>query len=129
MGDIKTWYDRDMMASDTWDGEVKRHLNTAEIILFLVSPDFLNTDYIWDIEIPRAIERHDNGDARVIPVILRPCAWEGPFTLFSKLLALPEKAKPVTSYNDQDSAWLKVFNGIKKVVNSLLAPGVGESDW
>ena len=129
MGDIKTWYDRDLMASDCWDEEIRRHLVKADIVLFLVSPDFLNTDYIWDIEIPKALENHESGKARVIPVILRPCAWEGPFTPFSKLLALPEKAKPVTGYDDPDSAWLTVFNGIKRVVNALLEPGEDRSDW
>jgi hypothetical protein len=75
-GDIETWFDRDMMAGDEWNDEILEHLERADIILFLVSLDFLSTDYIWDKEIPMAIERHEEGEAKVIPIILRPCAWE-----------------------------------------------------
>jgi len=126
-GDISTWYDRDMEPGDNWDNEVKRHLDKADIILFLVSPDFLNTDYILDIEIPKALKRHESGDSRVVPIILRPCTWEGRFTLFSTLLALPDKDKTISHFSGQDDAWLNVVQGIRRVIDSLIHPRDG--DW
>jgi hypothetical protein len=90
-----------------------------EFILFLISPDFLSTEYIRQSEIPKALERHENGEAKVIPIILRPCAWEGRFTRFSKLLALPDKEKTITTWGNEDEVWLKVFHSIKKVIDSM----------
>ena len=52
-----------------------QHIETSQIILLLVSAEFLNSDYCYDVELKRAIARHDAGDARVVPIILRPCDW------------------------------------------------------
>lgn len=112
-GEIATWHDRDLKAGEEWDPMIREHLQTADIILFLVSNDFIKTDYIWDIEITSAIEKHNRGEAAVIPIILRPCAWEGDMTPFSKLLALPDKEKTITTWGNEDKAWLSVFHGLK----------------
>src|SRR2546421_1318003 len=95
-GVITDWYDRDISAGSEWNEEIERHLNSAKVILLLVSPDFMNSDYINDVEVKHAMERHESGEARVIPVILRPGDWEG--TSFSKLQAVPTDALPVTSW-------------------------------
>src|SRR2546423_2881918 len=71
-GLIDVWYDRDISAGSDWEQEIKEQLHTAQIILLLVSPDFMASDYINDVELKRAIERHNSGEARVIPIILRP---------------------------------------------------------
>jgi hypothetical protein len=91
-GVITDWYDRDISAGKVWDDEIKQHLNSAKVILLLTSPDFMDSDYINDVEVKRAMERHEAGEARVVPVILRPVDWAG--TPFSKLQALPTDAKP-----------------------------------
>ena len=84
---IDIWHDRDISAGDEWDRQIKEHLNTAQIILLLRSSDFLNSQYAYDIEIRRALERHKKGEAKVIPIILRPTLWhEGPL---GQLQALP----------------------------------------
>src|ERR1700674_5538908 len=105
-GVITEWYDRDISAGKEWDAEIEQHLNSANVILLLISPDFMNSDYSNDVEVKRAMERHEAGDARVIPIILRPVDWEG--APFSKLQALPTDAKPVTSWDDPDEAFLSV---------------------
>src|SRR5690242_18483104 len=68
-GLINIWYDRDISAGTEWEEEIDRHLNEANIILLLVSPDFMDSDYCYGTEMQRALERHERGEARVIPVI------------------------------------------------------------
>jgi hypothetical protein len=76
-GIIDVWYDREISAGSEWEREIDTHLNTAQIILLLVSPDFMDSDYCYSIEMERAMERHERGEARVIPIILRPIHWQG----------------------------------------------------
>src|SRR5205085_12062076 len=97
---------------------ISQQLNTAHIILLLISPDFMNSDYCYGIEMKRALERHENGDAYVVPIILRYVYWQG--EPLGKLQALPTDAKPVKSWPDQDEALYNVTEGIRKVVNSYL---------
>src|SRR5256885_13228643 len=75
-GIITEWYDRDIHAGTEWEHEIDTHLDTAQIILLLISPDFLASHYCYSIEMTRALERHIAGGARVIPIILRPVDWE-----------------------------------------------------
>src|SRR5256884_10007458 len=104
-GLIEMWHDRDISAGTEWEEEIKDQLNAAQIILLLVSPDFMDSDYCYGIEMQRALERHERGEAHVIPIILRPVYFEG--THFSKLQALPTDAKAVvsSSWQYQDEAY------------------------
>ncbi len=113
-GKIQAWSDADIQPGEEWDECIKAELHAADIIVLFLSPDFLATDYIWDVEIAAAMARHDRGEAVVIPVVARPCDWND--LPFSKLNALPSKAKPVTSYPNRDEAWLAVVQGIRRVV-------------
>src|SRR5713101_6405857 len=70
-GLIDIWHDRDISAGTEWEQEISQHLNAAQIILLLVSPDFMASAYCYGIEMQRALERHELGEARVIPIILR----------------------------------------------------------
>ena len=92
-GVVREWHDRMIAAGTEWKGQIDDHLNTAGVILLLISADFVASDYCYDVEMARALERHDKGEARVIPVILRPVdAWhEAPF---GKLQALPRDGSP-----------------------------------
>lgn len=79
-GVIKAWHDRNISAGSEWAEEIDQHLNSAQIILLLVSANFLASDYCYGLEMKRAIERHEAGDACVIPVILKPVDWtDAPF--------------------------------------------------
>src|SRR6266568_7511292 len=89
------WHDREITPGQEWEREIDSHLKKAQIILLLVSPDFMDSDYCYGIEMKQALERHLAGEARVIPIILRPVHWEG--APFSKLQALPTDAMPVTN--------------------------------
>ena len=114
---IDEWHDRRIGAGQEWAGAIDEHLNSADFVLLLVSADFLASDYCYDLEMTRALERHDAGDACVIPVILRSVDWRG--APFAKLQALPRDAKPVTSWPDRDEAFTDVARGIRQVVEDL----------
>lgn len=115
-GLITGWHDRRIVAGQEWADEIDTHLNTAQIILLMVSPDFMASKYCYGVEVKRAMERHERGEAIVIPVILRPVYWQG--APFSKLQALPTDAKPVTSsgWHNTDEAFFNVAEGIRKIV-------------
>jgi TIR domain/HEAT repeats/NACHT domain len=118
-GFITQWHDRNISAGVSWANEIDAHLNSAHIILFLISPDFIASDYCGSFEMKRALERHKAGEARVIPVILRSTDWNG--TAFEHLQALPKDAKPLTQWKDRDDALLHVTREIGKVVKELNA--------
>jgi TIR domain/CHAT domain len=114
---ISTWNDRQIGAGDEWRGKIDEHLNTSQMILLLISEDFLASDYCYDVEMKRAMERHEAGEARVIPVILRECDWQ--HSPFAKLQALPKDAKPVKSWPSKDEAFTNVAKGIRAAVEAM----------
>ncbi|MFN6566399.1 GUN4 domain-containing protein [Dendronalium sp. ChiSLP03b] len=118
-GVISSWHDRKILPGEEWDYQINDNLDTADIILLLVSSDFLFSKYCWDVEVKKAIERHHQGEACVIPVILRPVDWTG--APFAKLQALPKNAEPVVSryWHSQDEAFTDVAKGIRAAVEKL----------
>lgn len=120
-GLIETWHDRKIEAGDLWREEIDENLARAQIILLLVSADFIASDYCYETEMTEAIGRHLKGDATVIPIILRDVNWMK--TPFSNLLALPKDGVPVSKWSDRDSAWRNVSDGIERVVNKIAAHG------
>jgi internalin A len=116
LGVISTWHDRKILPGKEWDGEIDLRLDRAKIILLLVSANFLASDYCWDTEVTRAMERHETGEATVIPIMLQPCEWKG--APFAKLQGLPKNMKPVTKFKNRDQAWAEVARGIRAVAES-----------
>ena len=116
-GIITAWHDRRISPGGEWAGTIDAHLETAQIILFLVSANFLASDYSYDTEVQRAIKRHEAGAARMIPIILRPVDWQS--APFSRLQALPQDARPITSWANQDEAFLDVARGIRAVAEEM----------
>ena len=110
-GVISTWHDRRLVAGDALDAGIRRELDQADIILLLVSPHFLASDYCYGMEMTRALERHGQGSARVIPIILRPCEWQQ--APFGGLLACPTDGKPVSKFSDPDDALLEITKAIR----------------
>ncbi|MDZ8107597.1 MAG: toll/interleukin-1 receptor domain-containing protein [Nostoc sp. DedQUE12a] len=116
-GVIEAWHDRQISAGTEWANAIDDNLEVADIILLLVSANFLASDYCYDKEMTRAMERHETREARVIPIILKPSDWNG--APFGKLQALPKNAKPVTTWQDIDEAFLNVAQGIRRVVEEI----------
>lgn len=113
-GHVVSWHDRCIGAGDEWREEIDAHARSAQIILLLISPDFVASDYCYDVEMKLALERHARHDAIVIPIILRPVDWSG--APFAPLQALPRDGKAVTTWSDRDEAFANVAQGIRDVV-------------
>ncbi len=116
-GLIQPWHDRRITAGKEWKGEIDAHLEQADIVLLLVSADFLASDYCYDVEWKRAKARHDAAQARVVPIIVRDVSWHS--APFAKLQALPTDGKAVTTWDNRDTAWRNVAEGIEEVVVEL----------
>ena len=120
-GLIAHWQDRDISAGAEWAGEIDARLNSADIILLLISPDFLHSDFCYEKEMTRALERHSAGECLVIPVFLRSCDWKG--MAFGKLQGVPDDAVPVVSsrWSSPDDAFTRVAFAIRQVVERFQA--------
>jgi hypothetical protein len=117
-GFIYTWHFRKLHAGMEQVKEINAHLNTAHIILLLVSPHYIDSDYCFEIEVKRAMERHEAREATVIPIILRPVDWTE--TPFSKLEPLPKDGKPVTIWRNRDQAFADISLGIRIAAENIL---------
>ncbi len=116
-GSIRAWHDRRIGAGREWQGEIDRRLDSADLILLLISPDFLASDYCFDREMGRALERHEAGEARVVPVILRPTDWQSGD--LARLQALPAGGRAITKWGNRDEAFVDVVRGLRRVVAEL----------
>lgn len=116
---VSVWHDRRIGLGEDWRGAIDAHLEKAGIILLLVSPDFMASDYCHDVEASRAMERLARGQALVIPILLRPTDWS--HAPFARLQALPRNMVPVKSWRDRDEAWLDVVTGLRAAIGKLAA--------
>ncbi len=114
---ISEWHDREITAGSDVHDEINKNLDSADIILLLVSSSFLASDYCYDNELQRAMERHRSKDAKVIPIILRPCEWRD--SPFGSLAAFPTNGEPVTKWENEDEAFLNIAQAIRKAVGEL----------
>mgnify|MGYP006101560803 FL=1 len=116
---INTWFDGQIEAGTEWEKEIDFALSKADIILLLISADFIASDYCFDVEMKKAISRHEKGDAVIIPIILHPCDWSD--LPFSKIQGLPQNGKAITSENwkSPEFALSEIAKSIKETVESL----------
>ena len=113
-GAIELWSDHRILPGSEFDKDIAEALEAAQIILLLVSADFLASDYCIGIEMRRAMERHDAGDAVVVPVILRACDWH--HSPFKHLNALPSGGREIAKWSSPDDAFLDVVQGLRKLL-------------
>ncbi len=113
-GLISLWHDRRITPGTDWASTIDAHLETASVILLLVSADFFASDYCYGIEMKRALEREAAGEARVLPILVRKADWaDAPF---AHLQALPTDAKPLASWRNKDTALADVAAGIRRAI-------------
>jgi serine protease AprX len=124
-GRVDIWWDRRISPGTDWHQQILENLSAADVIVLLVSASFVDSDYAYDVELQQAVERHHAGEARVVPVMIRPVDFAG--TPFENIQALPKNAKPVTSWSSTDEAWFDVARGIRRVVEELGAARSGTS--
>lgn len=120
-GDLRVWYDGEILPGQDWGAAIKQNLESAGLILLFISKHFFNSEYIQSTELHKALERHAAGLSTVIPIIVRPCIWEDHFAI-GRFQALPESAHPIYSryWHDADEAWVSVAQGIRRVVREKM---------
>lgn len=111
---IESWHDRRITAGSEVDASISEALEQADVILLLISADFIASNYCYSKEMARAMERHEARTARVIPVILRDCEWHS--APFGKLLAAPKDGKPVMLWPDIDQALTDVAKQVRRAI-------------
>ena len=113
-GLIGGWDDRMITAGAEWEGRILESLEQADVILLLVSADFLSSNYCWDVEMRRALVRQAAREALVVPIILRPCDWTN--APFARLQSLPSEGRPIVLWSPQDSGFLDVVEGLRRAL-------------
>lgn len=111
---IKIKADIDITPGKEWEREINHGLEEAQIILLLVSASFIDSNYCYEKEMQQALARHEQGTARVVPIIVRPCDWGN--LPISKLQALPKNAKPISTWKSKEEAFLTIVEGIRLVI-------------
>jgi internalin A len=115
---IETWYDRRIVAGEDFGQKVNENINSADIILLLISADFIASKYCYEIEMKRALERHEEDETRVVPVIVRDVNWKV-IPELSKLTAVPKDGKPVPKWPTKDEAWRDVSERVQKILEAM----------
>ena len=124
---VTIWYDGEIEPGAEWEDSIKKHLHEADIIIMMVSPDAIASDYFYEKEMKDALQRHHAGTATVVPFIIRPCAWQRN-TPLGKLQALPKDGKAVTRWDDRDFAYANAVRAIEDMVEKKLADQQAEKD-
>ncbi len=114
---LTNWHDHEILAGDNWGQAINTHMSTAHIILLLISPHFMASDYCYSKEMAKALEQEKAGTCHVIPILLRPTDWED--APFSHLQMLPTNARAVTSWTNHDSAFWDIAKEIRKAIKEL----------
>lgn len=114
-GLVSEWHDRKISVGDLWEDSILKNLDESKIILLLVSPDFIASEYCYGKELKRAMELHEAGASFVIPIIVRPVDWKKSF--FAKIQAAPTDAKPISTWKNQDEAWVNTVSSIREVLH------------
>lgn len=120
-GGISEWYDREIKAGGAIDREISAQLDSYELFLALVSPDFLNSGYCYEKEMKRAIERHEAGELTIVPIVLEPCDWQS--SPLKQFKAIPKDGKPISEWTNQNTAFLDVVTELRRLVTSDTAEG------
>src|SRR5579859_3277551 len=113
-GLVSLWHDQQILPGTNWVKTIDAHLETASLILLLISADFIASDYCYSIEMTRALERHEENSARVIPIVVRPCDWQQ--LPLASLQALPVDGKPINKWTPMDEGWTQVATELRRVI-------------
>lgn len=117
-GPLNIWCDMNISPGTEWEEAISKHLNTSHIILLLISPDFMASEYCYSKEMKQAMGRHERGEVRIIPILLRPSIWQD--APFAKLQMLPNNARAVTEWRNRDQALLTIAQGVEQVAKDQL---------
>lgn len=119
IGLVTSWHDRLIRAGSEWEGEIDDKIEQSDVILLLISSSFVNSKYCFDIELERALTRHANRSALVVPILIRPVAWQE--LPFAKLQSLPTDGRPVSTWQDKDLAWVDITERLKIAIKEFIS--------
>jgi len=114
---IELWDDSKIRPGEEWDDSIKTALKEADIIFLLLSKSFIDTDYIWEIEVKEAMRRHEAGEAIVVPIKAKSCDWKG--LPFSKLQGLPRKDAVIDTAPNADALWTEVASEVRALIEDF----------
>ena len=125
-GKIVEWYDRQIRPGADWNKEISSELDSANLILLLVSADFLASDYCDGVEVEKAMTRLKRKEVEVVPILLRQCLWKE--SRFSELQFIPRNDRPIVGSSSLDEAFAEVAREIQQIVAIApsLASGVSQ---
>lgn len=124
---LKHWHDREILPGENWEQVVDNHLDTADIIFLLISPDFMVSNYCYGKEMQRALERNRKENCCVIPILLRPTYIDS--SPFNELQILPANSRPITLWTNRDAAFFSVVKDVKNFIRGLMAHRKTKEDW
>lgn len=117
MRKITTWHDRRIVPWQEFERQIDLYFSQADIILLLISSDFIASDYCYQVEMNNALERHERGEAVVIPVILRACAWK--ILPFGRILAATVDGKPIDKFVRHDEGYVHVVDAVSRAIDNM----------
>ena len=122
-GTVAHWYCSELIAGTEWDSTIQKHFDSANIVCFMISPNFMKTKYIHEYEIAKAFEKKAlNPDFKIVPIILDFCRWNTKKNDLSKFTALPYTAKPVVDFDNQNMAWYIIQECLRLMIIEDLDP-------
>jgi len=116
-GLLELWHDRKISPGRDLHNEIDQNLERCRVVLLLVSPDFIASDYCYGREMERAMSMHKDGRASVVPIVVRPVDWTA--APFAKLRLLPKDGRPITSWKNRDEAYLDIARGIRTGIENI----------
>src|SRR5260221_4713412 len=116
-GQITIWHKRQIVAGDNWQRELDHYLSVASLILLLISPDFLASDHLYGVELQQVMQLHHLNEARVIPILLRPCDWTG--TPFENLQVVPRNHQALTVWRNRDAGFAEIAKEIRATLKTM----------
>ncbi|HMQ48766.1 MAG TPA: caspase family protein [Saprospiraceae bacterium] len=114
---IKVFTDRDILPGQVWDQVIKERIRQADVIVFLVSPSLLASDYINEVEIPLAVAQHQQGKAQLVPILIRTSLFEE--SDLHRYKWLPQNKKPVNNWDDRSEAWTEIVQDLSAIFKSM----------
>lgn len=117
---ISSWYDNEILAGEDFDHEIKQELESADIILLLISADFLNSRYCQDVEVKRALEKQTAGLAKVVPIIIDACDWK--HSVIRHLKSLPDDGREIAKYRNKRVAYQNITDSVRQLAEVVNNP-------
>jgi internalin A len=116
-GEINSWDDTEIVPGQKWEPEILGKLERADIVVLLLSNDFIKSNYCYQVEMDRARERDATGECAIVPIVVRACRYDK--LELGKIQAIIPEAKPIEEHKHRDAAWLEVTKQLDRVIANL----------